>query len=420
MATADLDRTLTLWPAVGLAVTMVVGSGVLVLPGIAYGERGASAVWSWVAAAVVCIPLLRVIAVLGGKYPSAGGIAGFVRPSLGGRVADACELLLLAAIPGGAGLALVAGHLVGDVLGRSWLVEPVAVVLLAIAALTASRGAEFAGSVVRVLAAVFVFVLAVVAVGGLVAGGDGLGPGGITGVGHGAAGVGLVFFAFVGWELMTFLSADFVDAQRDFPRMIAISFVVVVSLYVVLALAVQVVLDPNDDYVTTSPVATVAERVFGGAGRAVVTLVGLVIVTANVNSVVLAFSRLVLNGARSGRLPAGLATGDDRGLPKRAVFVTAAAFAAFIVPVHLEIVSQGVLFELAGSVFFTGFVIAALAFTVETTGWPSRSFGLATCGMAAAVLFSFGWIVLYPLTVGIAGAVTVQRGASARQRWGAP
>jgi amino acid efflux transporter len=416
MATAELDRTLTLWPAVGLAVTMVVGSGVLVLPGLAYDDLGAAAVWSWVVAAVVCIPLLRVIAVLGGRYPSAGGIAGFVRPSLGGRVADVCEVLLLAAIPGGAGLALVAGHLVGDVFGQSWLVEPVAVALLTIAALTASRGAEFAGSVVRVLAGVFVVVLVVVAVGGLVTGGSGLGRGEIAGAREGAAGVGLVFFAFVGWELMTFLSEDFVDAKRDFPRMIAISFVAVVSLYVALALAVQVVLDPSDDHVTTSPVATVAEHVFGSAGRAIVTVVGLVIVTANVNSVVLAFSRLVFNGARDGRLPSSLAVADSSGLPRRAVFVTASAFAVFIIPVRLEIVSQGLLFELAGSVFFTGFVIAALAFTVEATAWPARVFGLGTCGLAAIVLVSFGWIVLYPLAVGLVGTATSARNGCPHKR----
>jgi amino acid efflux transporter len=414
MASADLDRTLTLWPAVGLAVTMVVGSGVLVLPGIAYHDRGAAAVWSWVGAAVVCMPLLTVVAVLGGRYPSAGGIAGFVRPSLGGRVADICELLLLAAIPGGAGLALVAGHLVGDVVGQRWVVEPVAVVFLVLAALTASRGAEVAGSVVRVLAAVFVLVLAVVAVGGLVSGGDGLGPGSITDAGHGVSGVGLVFFAFVGWELMTFLSEDFVDAKRDFPRMVAVSFAVVVTLYVALALAVQVVLDPNDDRVTTSPVATVAEQVFGDPGRAAVTAVGLVIVTANVNGVVLAFSRLVLTGARSGRLPAALARGDDRGLPGRAVFATAAAFAVCILPVRLGLVSQGVLFELAGSVFFAGLVAAAVAFTVEATRLSARAFGLATSGVAAIVLVGFGWIALYPVTVALLGAVALRRSTTTR------
>ncbi len=140
-----------------------------------------------------------------------------------------------------------------------------------------------------------------------------------------------------------------------------------------LALAVQVVLDPNDDHITTSPVATVAEHVFGSAGRAIVTVVGLVIVTANVNGVVLACSRLVFNGARNGRLPSSLAVADNSGLPRRAVFVTAFTFAVFIIPVRLEIVSQGLLFELAGSVFLTGFVIAALAFTGEATAWPARN-----------------------------------------------
>jgi amino acid efflux transporter len=415
---AKLERTLTLWQAVGLAVTMVVGSGVLVLPGIAYHELGVSAVWAWVAAAVVCAPLLTIIASLGARYPSAGGIAGFVRPSLGARVADVCELLLLAALPGGAGLALVAGHLVGDAASRSWLVAPVACVFLAIAAIAALRGAEFAGSLVRVLAAVFVLVLLVVAVSALTAGGrNGVGTGAISGASHGFSGVGLVFFAFVGWELMTFLSEEFVDPKRDFPRMVAISFLLVVSLYLLLAVAVQVVLDPNDRHVTTSPIATIAADVFGTAGRAVVTAVGLVIVTANVNGVVLAFSRLVINSARSGRLPRSLAVANHQGIPQRAVLATAGAFAFFIVPVRLEIISQALLFELAGSMFFTGFVIAAVAYTVEGTSWPTRIFGLVTCTVTAIVLLSFGWIVLYPLAVAAAGTATSRRRAeSARQQ----
>jgi amino acid transporter len=144
--------------------------------------------------------------------------------------------------------------------------------------------------------------------------------------------------------------------------------------------------------------------------------VGLVIVTANVNGVVLAFSRLVFDCARSGRLPAGLAVADARGLPGTAVRVTAVAFAVFIIPVRLGIVSQGLLFERAGSVFFTGFVIAALAYTVEATDRRARAFGLTTCGLAAFVLFSFGWIVLYPLTVGLAGAVAARRGAGTPER----
>jgi hypothetical protein len=82
-------------------------------------------------------------------------------------------------------------------------------------------------------------------------------------------------------------------------------------------------------------------------------------------------------------------------------FVTAVAFAVFITPVRLGLVAQSLLFELAGSVFFTGFVIAALAFTVEATAWPARVLGLSTCGLAAIVPVSFGWIVLHPLANGV-------------------
>lgn len=410
MDQVELRRTLTLWPAVGLAVTMVVGSGVLVLPGIAYAERRADAVWSWVAAAVVCVPLLRVIAVLGAKYPSAGGIAGFIRPSLGTRAGHVCEWLLLASIPGGAGLALVAGHLVSDVASQRWLVEPVAIGFLVIATGIALRGIEFAGAVVRVMAATFVVVLSVIVIGGLVEGGDGLGAASITGVGHGIAGIGTVFFAFVGWELMAFLGGEFVDPQRDFPRMIAVSFGVVVGLYVALALSVQFVLAPSDPQLETSPIAAVAELVFGGIGRAIVTVVGLVIVTANVNGVVLAFSRLVLAMAQGGGLPRRLGVVSERGVPRRAVIATACTFAACIVPVRLGVLTQGTLFELAGSAFFAGFVIASIAYCAEADRRSERVFGYLTSSVAIAALSTFGWVALSPI-----GVVIVAAGATSRR-----
>jgi amino acid efflux transporter len=404
VAEAHLGRVVTLWPAVGLAITLVVGSGVLVLPGLAYAAHGAAAVWSWVIAAAVCVPLLVVIAALGARYPTAGGIAGFVRPALGDRTADIAELLLLGAIPGGAALALVAGQLVADLVAVPWLVGPVAAGMLLVAGAAAHRGAEFAGVLVRGLAATFVAMLLIVAIAGLASGQDGLGPGGVSGIRQGLAGVGLVFFAFVGWELMTFLSEEFVEPERDFPRMIAISFLIVIGLYIALALSVQVALDPHDPRVTTSPVATVAETALGDIGRAVVTVIGVLIVAANVQGVVLAFSRLVFANSRRGQLPRALAVTSPDGSPERAVLATVAAFMVCLVPERLGLLSQALLFELTASVFFTGFVLAAIAYTVEATRWR-RVFGAGTTAIASVVLLSFGWVALYPLAVTGLGAL---------------
>lgn len=411
MSESRLAPTLSLGPAIGLAVTLVVGSGVLVLPGLAYDERGAAAVWSWIAAAIVCMPLLVVVATLGGRYPAAGGIAGFVRPALGERTAAVAELLLLAAIPAGAGLALVAGHLVADLAERSWLVTPVAVAALVVAGATALQGAAFSGGVVRALVAIFVVVLLTVSIAALVHGGDGVGTGSWSDATDGIRGIRVVFFAFVGWELMSFLSEEFVDPARDFPRMVAASFVLVVGLYLALATAAQVALAPDDPHLTTSPVATMAEVVFGRPGRLGITVVGLLIVAANVNSVVLAFSRLVFATARNGRLPRRLAadaTASDDASPRRAVLATVAVFAACLVPERLGVLSQARLFELAGSAFFAGLLLAAVAFTAEAGRAATRSFGIVTCVVAAAVLASFGWVALYPVAVGAAGIVATR------------
>jgi amino acid efflux transporter len=276
----------------------------------------------------------------------------------------------------------------------------------------ALRGANFAGGLVRVLAATFVAMLLVVAVGGLVVGGDGLGPGDLSGIQDGIGGVGLVLFAFVGWELMTFMSEEFVHPERDFPRMIAVSFLVVVGLYLLLAESVQIALDSDDPRVTTSPVATVAEIALGDIGRVVVTVIGVLIVAANVQAVVLAFSRLVFASARHGRLRHLLAVTDDRGSPQRAVIVTVAAFGACIVPERLGLISQALLFELAASAFFTGFVLGAIAYAVEATRWSRRAFGIATCGVAFVGLVGFGWVVVYPLIV--LGVSTVMGRGSVR------
>ena len=64
-----LEKTLGLYSAVGLAITMVVGSGLLILPGLAYVQAGGAAIYAWIISAVVSIPLLIVFAKLGAEIP---------------------------------------------------------------------------------------------------------------------------------------------------------------------------------------------------------------------------------------------------------------------------------------------------------------------------------------------------------------
>ena len=53
-----LKKTLSISQAVGLGITIVVGSGLLLLPGLAYQDAGASSIYVWVICALLVTPCL--------------------------------------------------------------------------------------------------------------------------------------------------------------------------------------------------------------------------------------------------------------------------------------------------------------------------------------------------------------------------
>jgi amino acid efflux transporter len=211
-----------------------------------------------------------------------------------------------------------------------------------------------------------------------------------------------VFFAFAGWELMAFTSEEFVNPRRDFPRMIGLSFLAVTALYLVLGAALQTALAASDPDLETAPISALAEVAFGDAGRAVITVLGLVIVAANVNGVVWALSRLTYSAAREGTLPASLAQTDARNGPGRAVTAIVVGFAAFVLIERLGWVELETLFRLAAACIFAGLILAAAAFVAHTRGWR-RGFALVTLLITVVTFASFGLIAVYPVVLAAVG-----------------
>ncbi len=397
-----LDRVLTLGPAVG-AVTMVVGSGLLVLPGLVYRNAGDAALLSWVVAALVVAPVLVAIASLGASYPSAGGISGFVRPTLGDRWARSAELVFLGSIPGGGALALVGGNLLTDLFGPGWLVPAGAFGVLALGWWVNRAGTRLSARLQQVLSLTFVVGLGAVSIAALAAGESGTGVTTPDDPGQAIGQLGLVFFAFAGWELMAFTSEEFVNPRRDFPLMVGMSFVAVTVLYLVLGAATQTALSVTDPDLETAPISALADVAFGDAGRALITALGVVIVAANVNGVVWALSRLTYSAAREGTLPGSLTAIDDRNVPGRAV-TAVVGFGAFVLGERLGWVELETLFRLAAACIFAGLVLAAAAFVADTHGWR-RGFALVTLLITLATFAAFGPIVLYPISLAAAGYV---------------
>ncbi|WP_166178594.1 APC family permease [Rubrobacter tropicus] len=408
-----MEGTLTVTSAVALALGVVIGAGLLALPGLAYREAGPAAVYAWVIDGLIVVPLLVIFGYLGSRHPQAGGIAGFVREGFGPRAGAATETLLLGTFSLGIpAIAIVGGDYLSYLTGGGdAMASAAAAVLVLLAGTTNAAGARLSGSVQQIVSYLLVAVLCGVAVAGLTAGFSGAGSAAGSGIAPLSAwagavpALGLVFFAFTGWEMLSFTTEEYKNPRRDYPIAVAVSFVVVIGLYVALALAVQLLLSPDDPRISSAPIAAVLEESVGIWSGGTMAGVGVAIVVANVNGATWAASRLAFSSAREGLLPGGLArvTTGSR-LPRNAVVVTTAAFLVVVAAHAAGAFSQQAMLSLAGQNFFLLYLFSVGAYLRLVRSWPARAFGLCALLPCLLVAGSFGWGLLYPAVLVVMGA----------------
>src|ERR671916_3034020 len=109
---------LTTRSATALYVGAVLGPGVLFIPGLAAEAAGPASVLAWAALLALSVPLAITFAVLGVRYPEAGGTAAYARAAFGRRAGAVTGWWFLAGVVIGApAVALIGGFYVSELLG---------------------------------------------------------------------------------------------------------------------------------------------------------------------------------------------------------------------------------------------------------------------------------------------------------------
>lgn len=402
MSTAkELQKSVGLFGAVALALGIVVGAGMLTLPGLVYQETGGWATFAWLIDAVIVLPLLFVFVSLGRRFPTAGGVAGFVGQAFP-RLHAGCAYLLIGTfglgIPAialtGAGYAAAA---LGVGTGR-WEVAGLAAVFLGLALVAALSGARLAGFVQNALV--------VLLIGGLAAMTLSTAPHwetidmqvgdpSLLGVWQGAA---LAFFAYTGWEMLSFIAEEMKNPRRDFALACGISLVLVTALYVGASLAVQAIVPLDHPLLGTAPFLAVVQGVFPGeAGLGIVAAIAGLIILANLNGAVWAASRLVYDVGRHRQAPACLGLGrvNGDGTPTAAVLAIGVVLAAVLAGFGLGLWDLGPMLRLAGQNFFLLYALSIVVFLKLSASAAGRGFAVATLALCLAFTPAFGWGLLY-------------------------
>ncbi|WP_052230353.1 APC family permease [Streptomyces sp. CT34] len=409
MPEAGLRRTLRVTDGTAMAVGSVLGPSVLVLPALTARAAGPGALVAWAAMSVFALALALTLGRAGAGIPRAGGIVAYAQTAFGPRTAQLTGWWLLASVPFSVPvIALVGANYVTAYYGLApgWSVAVAGALLFTSCALNA-RGMRLSGRVQAWLVALIAVVLAGVSL---------LGLGQVRArhfepfMPHGWGAVGtaalLIFWSYIGFEMVVHLAEEFRHPARDLPLSMGLASLLLSVLYGLSA----VVTVGSGVYAFASglaPISVLAADVLGRTAGAAMALFAVCCSFVAVHTNIAGFSRLMYAQARDGSLPAQLAGLHPRfGTPTRALGWLTGAFAVVVGVVGATLPNLEALMAWPSATFVAVYLVAAAAaFRILPRGDAGRAAAVPTA-VTCAVILPFSWpAVLYPLGVAALGAL---------------
>ncbi|MBW9110089.1 APC family permease [Microbacterium ureisolvens] len=359
-----------------LYIASVLGTGLLVLPGLAADVAGPASIVSVLAVIVLAVPLAGTFAALAARYPDPGGVASYVRRALGRTAARATGYWFYFGVAAGFPvLAFLGAEYLTAILHIDRVAVPILVFAILIPPFAVNMlGVRVAGWVQFVLTGLLVGIVVFVVATALPA----VEASSFTPfLPHGWAGVGtaisLFVWAFAGWEVGTHISGEFRDPRRSIPIATAIALVVTGLAYLLLQVVTVGVLG-EEAGAGAVPLLALAEAVAPGFGPTAIGAVAAIVVLGVMNAYLAAFRKLGASLASSGDLPRALAPGaESGGVPRRALLLT---FAIAMVYCAIALATGGdlqtfILIHTSNmvSIYAAGMIAAALILPRFTAGW---------------------------------------------------
>jgi len=393
-----------------LYIASVLGTGLLVLPGLTAAVAGPGSILAVVAVLILSVPLAGTFAVLAARYPDPGGVASYVRRALGATAARMTGYWFLFGVCAGAPVVSVLGaEYVVAALGVDRALVPLlaAAIFLPPFALN-TFGVRVAGGAQFLLTALLLAVVVFVV---------GLGAPSVESANfapflpHGWAGVGtavsLFVWAFAGWEVGTHISGEFARPRRDIPLATAIAVVVTGACYLVLQIVTVGALGTaaGDGQV---PLLDLARLGSPRLGPIAVGIIAAIVALGVLNAYLAAFAKLGASLADNGDLPRWFARGVEHGgIPRRALALTGSVTALyFVLMVAGDLVLTPFILVHTSSmvaIYAVGMVAAVRLLPRGSIGWWMAVIAAVLC----AGMLALAWASLAPAVALAATAMVV-------------
>lgn len=301
----SLKKAINLRHAVALYSSSVLGSGILILPGLAARIAGPGSIIAWILLSIASYPFAYTFATLSSRRPESGGIYSFTKEAFGQKLATVVGwLFALWVITGAPAVTLIAASYLGYAfpLGRSETLL-IAFGILFLAFLVNYRGIVVSNKIqLAVIISILVLLVSTILASLFYVKIENFSPflpQGIIPVGTSAA---LIFWSYLGYENVSNVAEEFENPQKDFGRSIILSVVLISGLYIAVSFVTIGTLAYNAGG-SIAPSAVIFSHVVGPYAAAGVALVAVFITFGTENAYTTGMSRVFYAVSKDGGFP---------------------------------------------------------------------------------------------------------------------
>lgn len=400
---SKLQKGIGLPQAIALYIGAVLGSGVLIVPGLAAEMAGPASLLAWGFMTLLILPMALSMGLLSAKYPNAGGVSHFVTLAYGEKAGTLVGWFFLMSVPIGAPVAALtgAGYLTAALGWGEGAKLGVAAAMLAAGLLTNWIGMQLAGkiqiAVVIAIASVLIF-----AFGAALPWMESVHftpfmPHGWLSVGQAAS---MLFWCFIGWEAVSHMSEEFKDPQKAAIKGVTAAAIIVGILYFLTALATvgtQSYLKGGSD----SSMVWIISQPLGSWGGIVAGVTGLFICMAAIIAYTGAAARVAYAMSREGNAPKWWNGLSPRfHTPTGSLLFLMFCFAAVMLLYGTGAVSLSTLIQFPNATFILTYMGGCAAGIRLLKGSRAGVVLSWISFVATAAVFPFtGWAMLYPLLI---------------------
>ena len=403
-SSGELKKSITWLQGTAMTIGAVIGAGILVLPAIAADIAGPASLASWLLMGLISLPMLAAIAQMSSRYPNSGGIAAYAQQAFGPGMGRLAGFLIFSAMPIGLPpTALIGANYLCSLFGWGTGAAYIAAGALILTAVALNlRGIELSGKSQLFIVSAILLILIFVVLSSLAeirpANFTPFLPHGLGAVGHTMS---LLFFAFLGWEMIGHLAEEFKDPRRDIPLSLGAAYVIVNIVYLAIALVVV----GSGVYKSGNPNIAMVSLIklrWGEPAAVLVGLLGFVVCYCPVHTYIAGFSRLFYAQAREGYFPKCFGELHPLyGTPFRAL--------QLFVPLNLSLLFLSwalswdlkPLLGIPSATFLLVYTIGMFSAAKVLPVRSGRICGLLSGTLSLAVFAFSGWYMLFPLAVAL-------------------